>query len=525
MCAGALSIAAGAAASKPSARDRDGSNAGTSWALVGATDSAAARDLLRTAGAERLAPELAVWRVPATRVRPVTAALGRAGLLRYVEPDRPVSPSSLGAGDPLATPELGWHLYRVGADRFTPPGPGVPLTVVDSGLDTTHVEFRARPGTALLNPHPAVAWNSPAYHGTYVASVAAAPADGVGALGIYPQALLRSYSVRAAFDAPLTSDVVRGIHAASTAGRTVINISLSGTAYSRSEYEAVVAAARRGALVVAAAGNEGKRGSPLEYPASLPHVLTVAATGPDDLRSAFSSTSPAVDLAAPGESIPVQHPSDPNTWKLVSGTSFATPIVAAAAAAVWTIRPDLNAGQVADVLRASARDVGPPGWDQRTGFGVLDIPAALIAPAGEIDPQEPNDDIDQIVPSRTFRSGTTPLLTRTKRTAQIRATIDGWEDPADVYRAVIPPGRTLTVTLRPSTNLAATLWAPGTKSVFTRGATATRQRLGVSNRAGTRTERIVYRNRLRAPRTVYVDVWLGRGAARRASYTLTLTTR
>jgi subtilisin family serine protease len=401
----------------------------------------------------------------------------------------------------------------------------VPITVIDSGLDTSHVEFRERPNTVFLNPQPATAWDTPGYHGTYVSSVAAAPADGIGAVGVFPDAVLRAYAVEAVFNSPLTSDVVRGLHQAAGQGRTVINISLSGTTYSRSEYEAIISATRRGALVVAAAGNEGQRGSPLEYPASLAHVLTVGATGPTDASSAFSSASPAVDLAAPGESIPVQHPSDPNVWKLVSGTSFATPIVAAAAAAVWTARPELDAGQLADVLRQSARDLGTPGFDTRTGFGLLDMPAALALPAGPVDPQEPNDDLDQILAGRLFASARAPLASPSKRTARMRAVLDRWEDPSDVYRVVIPRGRTLTVSVASSTDLAATLWGPGTRTVLARGATAARHRLATSNRPGRAVERITYRNRTRTARTVYVDVWPGRGAARRATYTLTATIR
>ena len=54
-------------------------------------------------------------------------------------------------------------------------------------------------------------------------------------------------------------------------------------------------------MPVAASGNEFSSGNPLEFPASLPHVLTVAAVGPDDRPTDFSSDSAAVDLAAPGE--------------------------------------------------------------------------------------------------------------------------------------------------------------------------------------------------------------------------------
>ncbi len=523
-CAGVLVTVGAVASTSPTTARATSAPAGPAAALLGVRDGPEARERLRAAGARPVAAELGIWRIASGRSVSVAAALRRAGLLRWVERDRHQPRATLGAGDPRATPDAGWHLYRVGVDRITLPAAGVPLAILDSGLDTTHVELRSRPDTTYLNAHSPVTWDTPNYHGTYVALVAAAPADAIGGVGVYPQASLRSFALPQTFGGPLSSDVVRGLVAASSSGRTVINISLSGSEYSRAEYEAILAATRRGALVVVAAGNEGTRGNPRQYPASLPHVLTVGATGLTDTVLPFSSTGPAVDLAAPGEGIPVQHPTDPLVWDTVSGTSFAAPTVAAAAALIWTLRPTLDAGQVAEVLRRSARDVDAAGFDERSGFGILDIPAALAAPTPPRDLQEPNDDVAQVVPGRAF-AGTTPLLTRSKRTAQIQAAIDAWEDPSDVYRVVLPPGRALTVTLRAATNLATSLWAPTTKTVLAKGAALVRDRLAVSNKPGTQAERIVYRNRTRTSRTLFVDVWPARGAARHADYTLTLAAR
>ena len=281
----------------------------------------------------------------------------------------------------------------------------------------------------------------------------------------------------------------------------------------------------RGALVVVAAGNEGTRGNPRQYPASLPHVLTVGATGLSDTVLPFSSTGPAVDLAAPGEGIPVQHPTDPLAWDTVSGTSFAAPTVAAAAALIWTLRPTLDAGQVAEVLRRSARDVDAAGFDERSGFGILDIPAALAAPT----PPARSPGAERRRRRRSCPAvpspGRTPLLTRSKRHSA---------DPGGHRRLGGPvrrlPGRRpararVDRDARAATNLATSLWAPATKTVLAKGAALARDRLAVSNTPGTQAERIVYRNRTRTARTLFVDVWPARGAARRADYTLTLAAR
>ena len=65
------------------------------------------------------------------------------------------------------------------------------------------------------------------------------------------------------------------------------------------------------------------------------------------------------------------------------------------AAWVWTMWPTLTASQLADILRHSARDIGAPGFDEMSGWGIVDIPAALAATPGAIDPSEPNDDIQR----------------------------------------------------------------------------------------------------------------------------------
>jgi subtilisin family serine protease len=90
------------------------------------------------------------------------------------------TPFALAAGeDPLLADE--WWRPVVGADRAAPPGPGRPLTIIDTGVDLTHPELAARPNTVALNEQVVGPTD---VHGTAVASVAAAPIDGVGLVGV-----------------------------------------------------------------------------------------------------------------------------------------------------------------------------------------------------------------------------------------------------------------------------------------------------------------------------------------------------
>src|SRR5207245_3248808 len=138
-----------------------------------------------------------------------------------------------------------------------------------------------------------------------------------------------------------------------------------------------------------------------------PHVLTAAATGREGIATSFSSQSPYVDLAAPGLDIPVAEPlaDDAGGYITASGTSYSAPMVSAAAAWVWTVRANLDNTQLSDVLRLSAHDIAPAGYDRATGFGMLSIPDALTVSAPAPDPDEPNDAIDQVSPHGLFAGG------------------------------------------------------------------------------------------------------------------------
>jgi hypothetical protein len=488
--------------------------------IVGVRADARAERLLARNGGTIVAPDLHIWRLPSASARRVIPGLRRSGTLRFAEPDRPVARQAhLPGTDPLSAPTVGWHLYRTGADRAEPPGPGVPLTVIDSGLDLGHMEFRARPNTTALNEQQ-VALPADEYHGTIVASTAAAPADGLGAIGVYPQAVLRAFDLWFLTD----SRIVQGISRALALGPGVINLSLGGEEPSRAIYEAIVSAFSRGSIVVVAAGNERLRDDPPIFPAGFPHVLTVGSTGPGDRPSPFSSTSPAVDLAAPGEAIPWQHPTDPALNFTVNGTSFSAPQVAAATAWVWTARPGIEKTQLFEVMRSSARDLPPAGVDTRTGHGMLDIPAALARKLPPIDPLEPNDDVDHVKAHGIFRNAAPPLTAPGRRRAALSARVHATEDPDDVYRIWIPARRAVTVRIRPTADLSLAAWAAGTRSVYERGRARRRDLLAASARRGGRPETVRIENERAKGFYAYVDVFPAKGV-RSARYSLSVSAR
>jgi subtilisin family serine protease len=412
------------------------------------------------------------------------------------------------ASEPLQAEE--WWLPDIGADRATPPGPGVPIAVVDSGVDPAHPEFAGRPNTTFFNTQTVVGRGE--FHGSIVASVAAAPANGVGILGVYPAAALQVYDASPDPGGISDSVAIDGILTAAAHCPGVINLSFGGVQQDPFLQGAVLTAVHNGCLVVAAAGNDGELGSPAAYPAAWPHVFTVGASDEHDQVTSFSTAGRDLDVVAPGVDITGAVPltRDPSGYETDDGTSFAAPIVAAAAAWVWTMRPTLSVSQLEDVLRHSARDIGPEGFDPASGWGILDIPAALAAPTPIPDPGEPNDDIGQVKPGRLFATGEPPLTTPAKPSLRLAASLDVSEDPRDLYRIWVPPHKVIRASVSAAGLAAARIWGPQTVSV-TEGITARRRDLrGTSIRAGSKGF------------TAYVEVLLT-GRSGDASYVLNVT--
>ena len=113
------------------------------------------------------------------------------------------------------------------------------------------------------------------------------------------------------------------------------------------------------------------------------------------------------------------------------------------------------------MLRESAQDVGAPGYDPQTGFGLVNIPKALVAPTPLNDPLEPNDDI-AFVDGTAFRTPD-PYVWRGFPHGPIRASVDEIEDPIDVYRIRVPAHRSALVQLRTTFGDADLFVFPGTR--------------------------------------------------------------
>jgi hypothetical protein len=511
-----------AAPSALAARAAEPSPQGPGLLSIGAYDRALvqlSRGSLAPEGGTLVSRRLGIWSLPTATAERVLPRLLAAGVVEAVEPDQPVRALRAAQTDPLVG--LEWWRAAVGADRATPAGPGRPITIIDSGLDVTHPEFAGRPNTSLLTPQNLTDLPDD-FHGTAVSSVAAAPENGVLLVGVYPQAVLREADAHQL----LLSQIIDSIDAALDAGPSVINLSFGVADPSSLLENEILVAFGTGSLVVAAAGNDRQRGSPPSYPAPYNHVLTVAATDESNRVASFSSASPALDLAAPGVHIPAAVPLsfDSAGYETLNGTSFATPIVSGACAWVWTARPELDNTQVFDLMRYTARDLGARGFDRDTGYGLLDIPRALTEEAPFSDHQEPNEDIRLVKAGGLFSDATIPITGPGKGGASFRARLDVTEDPEDVYRVFVPPGRTVRVIVTPNEDVDVDLWKPTATSVFLRGNARKRNLFASSRKRGASAEKVSVRNTGRRAFYAYLDVYLPANGQGAASYRVTVST-
>ena len=183
-------------------------------------------------------------------------------------------------------------------------------------------------------------------HGTHVAGIIGAGVNGVGIVGVAPEVTILPVRVLDSNGVGANSDIGAGITWAVDHGANVINISIGSNTNSPSVSSAVDYAVQRGVTVVAAAGNNHQLSPPdvPQYPAALDSTVAVAALSQSGGIAGYSTTGAYVDVAAPGSSIWSSIP--PSTWGTKSGTSMASPHVAAlitrsssGRAAAWPRRP------------------------------------------------------------------------------------------------------------------------------------------------------------------------------------------
>lgn len=312
--------------------------------------------------------------------------------------------------------ELGWDIQRGNSN--------IVIAVVDTGIAYNHEDLSANiwhdgagnPGKDFVDIDIAAYWqegfelieqedytgvdNDPSDyfgHGTHVAGIAGAVADnGKGIAGVCHSC--RLMPVRAGFAIRYygedygmleEDDIVNAIQYAADEGADVINMSFGGT-YSEIERLAIDYAYAAGVVLIAAAGNDGRTQKKYNYPAANEHVLAVVATALSDAKAFYSSFGSWISVAAPGgdsregyqilSTVPmVGTLSDPSGYRVLQGTSMASPYVAGLAALVLSQQSTYSNEDVRRTILLSSDDLGDAGKDWLYGFGRVNVFQALSA--------------------------------------------------------------------------------------------------------------------------------------------------
>ncbi len=310
-------------------------------------------------------------------------------------------PASPARADTIRAQQWGLDALHTDEAWQTTRGKGITVAVVDTGVDDSLPDLAGQvlPGKDMIGFGAGRGDRSWARHGTAMAGIIAGrghgASNGDGVLGIAPQAKILPVRVileasdpdRAKARKSRGTALADGIRWAADHGADVINLSLGDDSESAhpepGEDAAVQYALKRGAVVVASAGNGGEKGDHISYPAAYPGVIAAAAVDRYGTHAAFSPRRWYAAVSAPGVDIVV--PAPDRQYYVEWGTSAASAFVSGAAALVRAAHPGLTPAQIKKLLTDTARGSPAGGRDDSRGYGMVD-PAAAIKTGAELRP-------------------------------------------------------------------------------------------------------------------------------------------
>ncbi len=267
---------------------------------------------------------------------------------------------------PIINTEAGWEFTRGKED--------VVIAVIDTGVDIEHPEFAGKIVDGYNVIDPTLPPMDDDGHGTHVAGVIAANTNNQeGIAGITWFNKVMPIKVLDQSGAGTMFDVAEGILWAVDHGAKVINMSLGNYAESQYLHDAIQYAHSKDVVIVAATGNDNT--NELGYPAAYKEVIGVSAVDNRLERAEFSNYGDYVDVVAPGVNIASTYPN--NQYAALSGTSMASPHVAALAGLIRAYRPELSNDEVIKIIINTATDLGDKGKDIWFGAGQINMAKAL----------------------------------------------------------------------------------------------------------------------------------------------------
>jgi Subtilase family len=251
-------------------------------------------------------------------------------------------------------------------------GTNVRIAVIDSAIDTSHPEL----SSSVIKAFDALGSSEGAHaHGTGVAGAIASHGRLIGSAPAAQLLAIRAFGKGKVGEESNSYVVLKGLDFAAANRAQIVNMSFAGPKDPLIE-RGIDALARKGIIMIAAAGNAGAKSPPL-YPAANPNVIAVSGTDAQDKLFAASNRGSYIAVAAPGADIFL--PAPDQKYQMTSGTSFSAAYVSGVAALMLERNPALKADELRAILTRTARDLGSPGRDDQFGAGEADAFAATEA--------------------------------------------------------------------------------------------------------------------------------------------------
>ncbi len=346
----------------------------------------------------------------------------------------------------LDTREIAWGVERIGANKLWNyyNGTGVTVAVIDTGVN----EHGDLAGRVIDGKNYIDATKPPRddhAHGTHCAGTVA----GDGAMGcqtgVAPKATIVAVKVLAANGSGAWSNLWLALEeTVSNPNVKVLSMSLGGRPDETTRARLRLAcnnAIAAGAIPVIAAGNSGPSAKTIGSPGDVPEIISIGATGADTANTiaSFSSRGPATwdgkeiirpDVSAPGVNVKsTRH--DSNDYRLMSGTSMATPHVAGLVALMVQAKPGLVTAQAKEILEATATDLGTAGKDNIYGSGLVNAERAVTG-ARTLTQIDRSDRFEMVVKELAFETTVDANgnldITETIENDLMPATVTIWAD-------------------------------------------------------------------------------------------------
>jgi len=368
------------------------SSAGRSVLAIVAPDTVIPASLLSAYGAVRYpgVPKIGLvpFAVPVGPVAPFVAALRAVPGVRSVELDRIAHADAVRVRvprDPYLSRQ--WALTRIHATQAWGVEVGstnlIDVAVLDTGVDATHPDLAGRVVQGFDFYDGDTDASDEQFHGTAVASVIAADTDNrIGIAGLSWGAQIVPVRVLGPDGTGSECSIAAGIvYASGFASIENLSLGADGPCSFVMQQAVDFAVDDNNMVVIAAAGNDARRGNPPMEPADCSGVLAVGATDQRDRVASFSEHGPQVGVSAPGVHILAAYRTQAggHTYAYFDGTSLAAPMVSGLAALIESRNFVWSNAQVVARLKATSIDLGKKGRDDYYGSGRIDAGRALTA--------------------------------------------------------------------------------------------------------------------------------------------------